>query len=289
MLMDSLQTLILADAGGTSTDWAVISEGNVWRLKTQGLNPATMSSDVLESRLEEAVTAIQEHGFAGPADMCFYGAGCRGNAVTEMEQLLREKFSGIRLQKVCVESDMVGAARAVLGERAGIVCIMGTGSNSCLWEGGRIVAQVAAGGFILGDEGSGASMGRQLLSDFIKNLLPEDVAPVFRATYPSLSYDEIVENVYRSRTPQRYLASFAQFLIDNCDLEGVKHLVKNELDRFFSRVVAQYNRSALPVCFVGGAAAAFGKELRAVAKEKGFAVGELLQNPIEGLVRQALG
>lgn len=281
-------TLIIADAGGTSTDWALICNHEVCFLKTEGLNPASMTIDVLRERIGVANGLMQEKGFDGSARLQFYGAGCRGKAASQMETLLREGLSAFRLTAISVESDMVGAARAACGCGDGIVCILGTGSNSCLWRQGRIERQISAGGFILGDEGSGASLGKHLLADFIKGLLPAELEMLLRQKHPHLGYDEIVENVYRSKTPQRYLASFAYLLIENRHSKVVREFVEREFNLFFNRVVAAYGDATTDVALVGGVAYAFEEELRAMGTKKGFSVGKVLKSPLEELVAQAL-
>ncbi|MBR1387166.1 MAG: ATPase [Alloprevotella sp.] len=279
--------LLLADAGGTSTDWAFVDGPRYEVFKSEGLNPLTMQTDELDRRMQSAVGLMREKGVSGPLRLRYYGAGCRGIGRDTMLGLLQRHLAWLDIDEWVVDSDMVGAAQATCGKTDGIVCILGTGSNSCLWQGGQIVRQVAAGGFILGDEASGATLGRQLVSDYIKGLLPDDVAHKFAIDYPDLSYETIIENVYRSRTPQRYLASFAYFLIENRQLAGVRQMMDKEFERFFERVVRQYGDSAQTVSFVGGLAAAFEAELHDKAKEKGFSVGKVLKNPIEGLVAQA--
>lgn len=281
--------LLLADSGSTKTDWLLLCpSGAEARAVTAGLNPfmntrETLTS-VLQSDLLPALPFASEDGVvrepsAKDMEVYFYGAGCRGTGTEDMTSALRAVFPEASLH---VESDLLGAARAACREEEGIACILGTGSNSCLYDGHDIVQNVSPLGYILGDEGSGAVLGRRLIGDVLKHQLPAEVCQLFAAEYPD-TVDDIIRRVYREPNANRYLASFAPFLGRHRDLKAVQGLIKDEFRRFFERNIAQYGHPEMPLNFVGSIAFFLRTELQTVAAEMGYRVGRILRSPIEGL------
>ena len=199
--------ILIAAAGSTKTDWALLSpDPGAPLIPTQRINPLLL-------------TAAQSHGTAQaellpdmpgsePSAVHFYGAGCAGAGIAVVEEALRGLFSAAELN---VASDLLGAARALCGHGDGIACILGTGSNSCLFLDGEIRANVSPLGFILGDEGSGAVLGRRLVGDVLKKQLPEEICQAFQEEY-KLAAADIIQRVYRSPLPNRFIDSFAPFL-----------------------------------------------------------------------------
>ncbi len=253
--------LLIADSGSTKTDWSLLQDGDVTkRIVSQGINPFMVPADEI-SRI--VVQELIPH-LSQPIDAIrFYGAGCRGKQRLVVKRVLR-------------------AAIALCREEKGIACILGTGSNSCLFDGQTIVENVAPLGFILGDEGSGAVLGRRFLSDLLKNQLSAQVRSYFEAQY-SLSVEDIVQRVYKQPFPNRFMAGFAIFLGKYKHLEEIQALVKSEFERFFRRNVAQYNHPDLAVHFVGSIAFYFRVELQTVAVDLGYRIGRILKSPIAGL------
>ena len=198
-----------------------------------------------------------------------------------MERLLRACFP---TTTVHVASDMLGAARALCGHSEGIACILGTGSNSCLYDGHDIVANVPALGWILGDEGSGAVLGRTLVSDLLKGQLPVALRDAFLKEY-DLTQDAIIQRVYRGEQPNRWLASLVPFLASHCNEPSVHDLLIRSFCRFLRRNVLAYARPDLPVGFVGGVANQFEDELRAAVAAEGLLMGYIQREPIHGMVR----
>ena len=219
--------LLIADSGSTKTDWSLLQDGDVTkRVVSQGINPFMVPADEI-SRIvmQELIPHLSQ-----PIDAIrFYGAGCRGKQRRVVKRVLQQV---INTEDVNVESDLQGAAIALCREEKGIACILGTGSNSCLFDGQTIVENVAPLGFILGDEGSGAVLGRRFLSDLLKNQLSTQVRSCFEAQY-SLSVEDIVQRVYKQPFPNRFMAGFAIFLGKYKHLEEIQALVKSEFERFF--------------------------------------------------------
>lgn len=209
----------------------------------------------------------------------FYGAGCRPDQVERMSGLLR---SALRAKSAEVHSDLLGAARALCGHSAGIVSILGTGSGSAVFDGQRFTQQTPSLGFILGDEGSGAVLGRRLVSDVFKRQLPSHILTAFEQEQDA-DISEVIRRVYREASPNRYLARFTHFLSAHKDDEAVRRLVVNEFRRFFARNIRNYSRPDLATNFVGSIAAVFEEELRCAASLEGYAVGRILRSPIEAL------
>ena len=269
--------LLIADSGSTKTDWSLLQDGDVTkRVVSLGINPFMVPADEI-SRIvmQELIPHLSQ-----PIDAIrFYGAGCRGKQRRVVKSVLQQVLN---TEDVNVESDLQGAAIALCREEKGIACILGTGSNSCLFDGQTIVENVAPLGFILGDEGSGAVLGRRFLSDLLKNQLSTQVRSCFEAQY-SLSVEDIVQRVYKQPFPNRFMAGFAIFLGKYKHLEEIQALVKSEFERFFRRNVAQYNHPDLAVHFVGSIAFYFRVELQTVAVDLGYRIGRILKSPIAGL------
>jgi hypothetical protein len=218
----------------------------------------------------------------------FYGAGCRGEGVALMRNLLQSL--GCEGAEVVVDSDMVGACHAVSQGVAGVVCILGTGANSCYFNGVEIAWKVPSLGYILGDEGSGAWLGKRLLADVMQCRLPMPLCEAFRNRY-KISDDEIVARIYHGEAPNRFLASFAPFLSENIEHREVAALVRDGFEGFFANNVSPYFDQSksifpevldaeLPVHFVGSVAAAFEPILREVAHCRGIKVGKIVKSPL---------
>lgn len=267
---------LIADSGSTKTDWLLRAGGSeIARIATQGINPFMMSGEEIERLLRDEL--LTDGKFVSPAEVRFYGAGCRGAQCEVVASALRRAMPSAG--RVTVDTDLAGAAHALFGESGdGIACILGTGSNSGLCEGGKIVANVPPLGFILGDEGSGASLGRRLVGDVLKRQLPERLCRAFDETY-RLTCDEIVRRTYKESFPNRFLASFAPFLHTHRREEAVAALLREEFSRFFLRNVAAYRRPDLPVGLVGSVAWFFRDEVAQAAAACGFKIGAVRRSP----------
>lgn len=276
---------LTADGGSTKVRW-IISDGDrrVADFATCGLNPTVMSEPTLRDRLREALDAHRED-LAQVTEAEYYGAGCRGAALEAMERALREVLPGC--ERVTVGSDMLGACCAVApaGERS-VVCILGTGANSCLYDGERIVANVPPLGYILGDEGSGAWIGTALLHSVLKGLLPERLTDAFYE-HVKMDYDEIIRRVYRpdaaaGETANGFLASLAPFASEHIAEEAIERMIREGFGRFFDANVMLYDGvKLLTVNFVGSVAAAFEPQLRAEGARRGLTIGSVKRAPLD--------
>ena len=272
--------ILIADCGSTKTDW-VLHDSNsiVARVKTQGLNPTLQGSEEIYNILKEELT--DKISSDAPDTIYFYGAGCAYEGANER---MRTALSKIFItKKIEINSDLLAAARALCGHEEGIACILGTGSNSCLFNGKKIVENTPSLGYILGDEGSGAYLGRQLVSDCIKKQLPATICKKFLTQY-NLTVAGILERVYHEPLPNRYLASFAPFLAENRNNAEIKALLKHCFTLFFQRNTMIYRRSWLPIHIVGGIGITFANELKETAESLGLSIGNIVESPMNGLI-----
>lgn len=272
--------ILIADCGSTKTDW-VLHDGSgiVTRVKTQGLNPTQQSSDDIFRILSTELAGKIDKD--APKTIYFYGAGCAyENANKRMEAALKRIFS---TKDIHINSDLLAAARALCGHEEGIACILGTGSNSCLFDGEKIVDNTPSLGYILGDEGSGAHLGRQLVSDCIKKQLPKELREKFLGQY-NLDIAGILERVYHTPLPNRWLASFTPFLCENRKYAEIQALLKHCFKQFFLRNTMVYRRSWLPIHIIGGVGINFANEIKEAAESLGLSIGNIVESPMEGLI-----
>lgn len=274
---------VIVDCGGTKGEWVLLDKGGVrTRFKTDGFNAATADISVLESLITSRLLPVLDKPGNIVETICFYGAGCKGVFAEKVAAALHRFFP-----KACVtvESDMLGAARALCGTAEGIVGILGTGSNTCLYDGEKIVDNVPPLGFILGDEGSGAALGKSLLADVFRGILPDDVCGLFHERY-HLSQADIVRRVYREQAPNSFLASFAPFLKENISVPGIHSLVLENFIRFFRRNIMLYpGYKDIQVSFTGSVACHFSETLLEAAALSGCAVSHIEPSPMQGLIR----
>ncbi len=283
-----MRRYLIVDAGGTKTDWAMTeSDGSaatiVGRCQFGGINAMlTLPEDIRDIMLE----AERELPDLRPDSIYFYGAGCATpDACGRIGSALSEFWPGIGYE---VRSDMLGAARGMLGHTKGIACILGTGSNSCLYDGNDIIGSIPSLGFILGDEGSGASLGKRLLTDVLKKQLPEYICEEFNKNY-DVDTASVLENVYHRPEANRYLASFVPFLAQRLLDPYVYQLVLKEFTRFVKRNVLPYQGAgSLPIAFTGSVSLHFEKILREAASQVGISIKSITGSPLEGLVEYHL-
>ena len=217
-----------------------------------------------------------------PESIHFYGAGCAyENANNRMQAALESVFS---TKDIHIHSDLLAAARALCGHEEGIACILGTGSNSCLFDGKDIIDNTPSLGFILGDEGSGSHLGRQLVSDCIRKQLSKDLREKFFNRY-QLDTATILERVYRTPLPNRWLASFTPFLHENRKEAEIQTLLKQCFTQFFQRNTMVYRKSWLPIHIIGGVGVNFAQEIKETAESLGLSIGNIVESPMEGLIR----
>lgn len=283
--------ILIADSGSTKTDWCLCNQGTILcNIQTQGINPYHQSEEAIEAVLREELlpqlTQHSEFNIQNSLDIVFYGSGCANeNACNRIKKAIHKVLD---TKDITVHSDLLGAARALCGHEEGIACVLGTGSNSCLYNGKEITANTPPLGYILGDEGSSAVLGRRLVGDCLKNQLPEAIRDEFLTEY-GLTQEIILEKVYRQPLANRFLASLTPFLSKHREVPEVHNLLVESFVAFFVRNVKQYRRPWLPIHFVGSIANAFAPELKEAAESLGMELGTIMRSPMEGLIKYHTG
>ena len=270
---------LIADSGSTKTDWRIIDAANtIHQAKTVGLNPYHQSTEDMAGILDQELlpqlrTPVEQ--------LFFYGAGCANEAISQVaRQALHRVFPSA---DIYVHSDLLAAARALCGHEAGIACILGTGANSCLYDGQAIVDNVPPLGYVLGDEGSGTYIGKELLNRYLKRDLPEPLRSQFAKRY-SATTESVLDNVYRQPQPNRYLAEFAKFAFHHLKHPYITQMVYEGFRQFFNKNVRPYEGyQQYKVHFTGSIAFYYSNVLRQVANDEGFAIQNIVESPIAGL------
>ncbi len=271
--------ILIADSGSTKTNWYYSNhEHHSKIISTGGINPFFSSTeDIIVELRTDLIPKINNTIL----EIYFYGAGIindeKGNVV--MTALLTLFPSA----KVEVQSDLLAAARALFGNKKGIACILGTGTNSCLYDGKNIVEHIPPLGFILGDEGSGATLGRKLTSDYFKGILQENLSQKFQKQFP-IKYAEFMESVYKREKPNKFLAQFVPFIAENINDNYCRSLVENSFIEFIDRNVKFYtNFNELEISFIGSVAYFFNKQIKTVFEKNNLKLGTILREPLSAL------
>lgn len=270
---------LIAESGSTRTEWALVEDNHlVQRVFTEGLNPFFQTRREISRSVR---LGLPESFFKKKLDQVYYyGAGCSSY---EKKNILGASLVAQFKTPIQVESDLLAAARGLFKCEAGIACILGTGSNSCFYDGKIIVKNVKAAGYILGDEGSGAVLGKFFLADLLKGLAPKELANEFHEKF-RISVNDVMESVYNLPFPNRFLGTIAYFLGDYMDNEYVYNLLTNNLRSFFNRNVCQYDYINYPIRFVGSLAYAYPDILQEVAQEFGVEIDVIEETPMNGLI-----
>lgn len=277
-----MQMMIIAESGASKTAWrAVCADGRVRSVQTEGLSPTCLDREHCMSIVRKAVPQLNPEGRHVDA-VFFYGAGLVSEESCAPIHEALEMWCP--LADIRFHSDLLAAARALFGDGDGIVAIMGTGSNSCLYSGGEIVSNFCSGGFIIGDEGSGSALGRALISDYIKNLLPEDVMKDLDDRY-GLTYQQIVRRVYKEPGAAAFLASFAPFVLEHLDEPSgyMRHMLRECLESFITRALCRYPGTG-KVGVVGSFGCACKDELLQAGSRHGLDFVKFVKDPIDELV-----
>lgn len=284
-MTENREITLIADAGSTKIEWLALADGaECARLVTDGVNALTADTATLGVMMADVAKAMPNIG--QPTHIYYYGAGCVSASVCDK---IREAI-GLAYPNalIHVTTDLLGAARALLGTTPGIACILGTGSNSCLYNGSKIVANTPSLGYIIGDEGSGAALGKRLISDIFKGYLPENVGHQFMHD-TGLTLPEILDKTYKQPNANRFLASLTPFIKDNLWNPHIYGLVIKEFSHFFRRNVLMYEDcKSLPICFTGSIAWHFAKPLHEAAASQGLIISKITQTPADGLVQYHL-
>lgn len=275
-----MAVVLIADSGATKCEWCLLEQTGKLTILTTGINPYFLSKEqiiaLLQKELLPSLSAVQ------PDAVFFYGSGL-GNTDNQkvIQASLKQLFPDCTIE---THTDILAAARAACNDTKGVVSILGTGSNSCYYNGKLIKKNIAGAGYILGDEGSGAYLGKKVVQHYLYNTYDEDLRARFDAMFVT-SPKEILENVYSRPLPNRYLASFTRFLADNRGHYMVENILEDGINDFFFHHLCKYKESwRLPVHFAGGVAFAFSDVVRELCKVYEFELGNIIRNPIEGLI-----
>lgn len=280
---------LIVDSGSTKTSWCFAflpdtsSADGARTVTTEGLNPAVMSAEEVEEKIAKVLNHCLQSLSISAADVenvFFYGAGC----ISGRAGVVSESIQSILVDaKIYVADDLLGAARALCGHKAGIACILGTGSNSCLYDGKNIVAHTPALGYVLGDEGSGAVLGRKFLNAVLKQTLPENIRKRFLQE-SGLDMAEVINRVYRSPAPNRFLASMSKYIHGYLDEKEVRDIVIENFEDFIRNNILAYGDEFRTINVVGSIAYHYKEQLTKAASRNGFQIGKIIKSPIEGLI-----
>ena len=275
--------IIIADGGSTKTNWCLIDDsGKKIYYNTEGYNPYFVSTEYIVSSLKKGLPV--DLPFDQITEVNYYGAGVHNDEKAKIVEDAIQAF--FKNAKVCIGHDLLAAARALLGTSVGFAAILGTGTNSCIYDGKDIGFKIDSAAYILGDEGSGSYIGKKLLTDYIRGYMPEEVRETFWETY-KITPDEVMDEVYTKPLANRFCASFSKFVYDNnVNLEYSRNIVKTSFVDFFTNLVSQYpNYKDYSFNCIGSVGYNFRNVLEETAEEFGMKVGRIIRSPIEDLVK----
>ncbi len=272
--------IVVVDSGSTKADWKMIKNGDIQSITTMGFNPVFHSEDKIYKELRLAFGP--EHAMDKAANVYYYGAGCWDH---NLKQVVHNALSRIFTNaEIEVEHDLLGAARATCGTKPGISCIIGTGSNSCLYDGREVIDNVTNLGFLLGDEGSGTHLGKKLIRAYFYREMPSEIREKMELRFPN-AQRAILENVYRQESPNVYLASFTRFMHANKSHPFVQRLLHDSFAEFIDRHARKYqNHLTVPIHFIGSVAYYFQDIIKVVLEERNMQPGTFIQKPIGRMV-----
>jgi glucosamine kinase len=275
------KTKLIADSGSTKTEWCLLKNNKPTLFTTQGMSPYFVNAEQIAQIIKTEVFPFLKKNKID--EIHFYGTGCKNPANLKMFKKVFEKLFPDAFAEV--DNDLSGAAKALCGNEKGIACILGTGSNSCYYNGKKIVKNSPGIGFILGDEGSGAYLGKKVVQHFLYNIFDDDLRARFDAKFLT-SDSEILESVYKKRLPNRYLASFAIFLAENRGNYMIENIIEDGINDFFYTHIVNYSESTkLPIHFTGGIAYGFKDVVAQLCKNYDLQLGNILRSPMEGLIK----
>ena len=271
---------LIADAGATKTEWCLLQNGKTKTIITAGISPYFLNADQIVALLQKEL--LPKMKAAEPDAIFYYGTGCINPVNKKIVQKALKRVFGAA--KTYVTHDVEGAAKGVCVRNKGIACILGTGSSSCFYNGKKIVKNRPGLGYALGDEGSGAYLGKKVVQYYMYNTFDEDLRSRFDAAYLT-NGTEILENVYKKPLPNRYLATFARFLADNRGHYMIENIIEDGLNDFFFTHLCKYAEAwKYPINFVGGISFGFKDVLKELCSVYNFELGNVLQKPMKGLI-----
>jgi N-acetylglucosamine kinase-like BadF-type ATPase len=272
---------LIADSGATKAEWVLVKNGKKKTLFTQGISPYFLNTNQIADLVQNELAKNLEDTVV--EEIHYYGTGCANpDNVKSIKKALRKVFPEAEVE---VNTDLMAAARAVCEHEKGVACILGTGSNSCYYNGKMIVKNSPGIGYVLGDEGSGAYLGKKVIQYYLYNTFDEDLRARFDARFVTNGV-EILDNVYKKPLPNRYLASFTMFLAENRGHYMIENIIEDGLNDFFFQHLCKYNEVwKYPVSFVGSVADGFKDIILQLCNSYEFELGTILKNPMQGLVK----
>ncbi|HJW18611.1 MAG TPA: hypothetical protein VJ499_15885 [Flavisolibacter sp.] len=276
-----MSVTLIADSGATKAEWVLIGNGRKRTIFTQGISPYFLDTEqvgeLVDQELKQKIKNVQVD------KVYYYGTGCSNpDNAKSIKKALQKLF---REAKIEVNTDLMAAARAVCGDQKGIAGILGTGSNSCYYNGKNIVKNSPGLGYVLGDEGSGAYLGKKVIQYYLYNTFDDDLRALFDAKFVT-NQVEILDNVYKKPLPNRYLAGFAMFLAENRGHYMIENIIEDGLNDFFFQHLCKYSEVwKYPVNFVGSVAFGFKDVIQQLCNSYEFELGNILKNPMQGLVK----
>lgn len=272
---------LILDSGSTKTEWCLLKNKKPLIFTTQGMSPYFLDSAGIENII--ATEALPHLKKISIDEIYFYGTGCKSKAnASTVARAFKKLFPAA---KIVVDNDLSGAAKSLCGHEKGIACILGTGSNSCYFNGKKIVKNSPGIGYVLGDEGSGAYLGKKVIQHFLYDIFDKDLRALFDARFVTTP-SEILEAVYKKPLPNRYLASFAIFLAENRGHYMIENIIEDGLNDFFFTHIIRYRESThLPVHFTGGIAYGFKDVVKELCFGYGLQLGNIYKSPTEGLIK----
>lgn len=272
---------LIADSGATKAEWTLVQNGKKKTFQTQGISPYFLNTEQITTLLQKEVGKKLKD--ASIDDIFYYGTGCSNpENVKSIKQAIRNVFPKASIE---VATDLLAAARAVCGDEKGVVCILGTGSNSCFYNGKKIVRNSPGLGYVLGDEGSGAYLGKKVIQYYLYNTFDDHLRALFDAKFVTTPA-EILDNVYKHPLPNRYLAGYTLFLAENRGHFMIENIIEDGLNDFFFQHLCKYTEVwKHPLHFVGGVAFGFRDVIKELCHTYEFDLGKIMKNPMQGLIK----
>lgn len=276
-----MRSVLIADSGSTKTQWCLLTGNKNKMISTQGISPYFLNDETLGKILSDEL--LPQTGKIEIDEIFYYGTGCSNLVnISLVKRGLKKIYPGAAIK---VDHDLLGAAKALCGDEKGIACILGTGSNSCYYNGKKIVKNSPGLGFILGDEGSGTYLGKKVLQYYLYNTFDAELMDKFKNKYPQTN-SEILDNVYKTALPNRYLAGFVTFLIENRGHFMIENIIEDSINDFFFNHVYKYRESwTMPINFVGSVAYGFKDILAEMCKDYELKLGKVIKSPMDGLIK----
>lgn len=275
-----MSLILVADSGSTTTQWGLIHNNKHRKFTTQGISPFFLNEDQIAEIFKNDVLPKLKN--QKPVKIFFYGTGCSNEEnVKKIKNAFQKLFKGAIIK---IETDLLGAARALCGQQKGIACILGTGSNSGFYNGTKIMKNNPGLGYILGDEGSGSYLGKKVIQYFLYNTFDADLYDRFQQKY-QIDKQNILDKVYRGELPNRFIAGFTDFLVENRGHYMVENIIEDGLNDFFTNHIYKYKESwSLPIHFVGSVAFGFRDVLKQIMESSELKLGNIQKSPIAGLI-----